>query len=347
MYMTKADNTKGENRQAPPTLLSDQGYSPKESTHDDADSSAEDLLIGTSLSAAGSSSIMVRLPARAFAVDEDESEDESAYFTSEETSVPPQELLQAYKGRNFEHSHGITVSQASSVPSASNLGQGRSVNPHTSNGDLVSHQIDETSYRNGIPIRSTSRNSSVITQPTNVPIPWDEILHSDIPRDIYETSDTGGIRCLTCARWFENFRNFKRHYQQSRRHQEPISSTEHSTSGKDTQNGPPPLIRVPSEDAISSRNTRSSLYETMSTNSRTPGSSVRRQQTKFPCKPCRQVFADITALHSHKSAAVHAHPYYCRSCCIEYVNFEALQTVSFSIRFMRRICATSKASQLR
>lgn len=318
MHTPRTKDPKGKSKQVPtpaPTLLSDRGYSPVGAYTDEADSSTEDLLIGPYLNADSPSPIAVHLPTRHIAAVDYESEDESAYFTPEETSVPPEQAVKE-RGEHFSDCSHRMVQSRVSTPSIPVPEKGWNNPPQATDRQWESHELDA--------IRTTSPTG----QSSTVSIPWEEILISDIPRDIYETSDTGGIRCLTCAKWFGSFSSFKRHYEESRIHQEQSTSNYQPETGKNSVNGPPPLIRVPSEDFVPSIGSLTSDFDARSHISHSTSRSTNRQQNRYSCKPCGQVFGDVTAFHNHMSAAVNAHPYYCRGCLIEHPDSEALQAVS-------------------
>lgn len=310
-----AKKRKGWKRRTPVTLLPDLGHASSEDVEEqhEADSSTEDLLIPTQVQTASGTSVCSKHTAQ----DIDNSENESAYFTSEETSVPPpgpskesDQVPLAKFGRltlSENTSHGAQPPAASTIPQSARI---------------VLPALESA------PSRSSSRASS--SRHSRVSLPWDDILNSDIPRDIYETSDNGGIRCLICAKWLNNFRDFKRHYEMSQMHLQHRSNSSSLSLRDENQGGPPPLVRVASPGIPTARQNMQARFDGISTASHHSNHLIPRQQRNYPCTPCNLVYTNITALQRHKSASVREHPYYCRTCSVEHENFEALQNVSNS-----------------
>lgn len=314
--MSKSKKHKKRGLHVPNFVVSDQGHPPDSLEADSSPKDPHGTPRGTIVDESSDAALHVDEAVSESA----ESEDESAYFTSEDTSVPPAgdaceigDSAGPYKPASSRLDQGIRDDAASCLSSVS----------------VASCRDDGMPPLEAVqPPRSESRASS--STHSRASLPWEAILNSTIPRDIYETSDRGGVRCLTCAKWFTNFSSFERHYNMSQTHLGLAPSAEPSRVPEflpQQEDGPPPLVRVASQETLSVQH-RSQIHTGRSRSDVSRSRQGPSQRSHHVCKPCKQTFRDITALQRHKSASVREHPFYCQICSVEHDNFEILQMVS-------------------
>lgn len=256
-----------------------------------------------------------------------DSEDESAYFTSEEV----EESSSSNRIPQHEAPARFAVSNATVPVPVKSIAE--SVNPVFPRLQEASRSLSTSSTeQQSLPDpQHESRGSASISSAGNTD--WHAILSSSVPRDIYETTDSGAIHCKPCSKRFSSFQSFENHYSSSAEHvPQTRLASDYGSSAREGQDGPPPLVRVQEEIMPQLERSSSPPPETYLSRQ---GRASRGPQPPLPshvCALCNVNYTDLTALQRHKASSTREHPYYCQYCTEEYDNFEQLQTVrSFSL----------------
>lgn len=251
-----------------------------------------------------------------------DSEDESAYFTSEEVeeSTSSNQIPECEPPERFAVSNATVPDPVKSIAD--------SVNPVTPQSQGASRSLsasssDQPSLPN-LQYQSRLSASTLFAEPTD----WDAILSSSIPRDIYEISDSGAIHCIPCSKRFTRFQSFQKHFNTSAEHvlQTRLAS-DRGSSAREGQDGPPPLIRVQEEIMPQLERSSSPSPEPYLPRQGRAGRRFQAPSPSHACALCNVSYTDLTRLQRHKASSPREHPYYCQYCTEEYDNFEQLQTV--------------------
>jgi hypothetical protein len=232
----------------------------------------------------------------------DDSDTESAYFTSDETSVPPPHLPAS------DASNQLDLSTKPHLKTSH--GQ-----YHDSDEQFIAHAVESSFSEPSITTESD-------TSPAQASFPWHEIDACGIPRDMFAVKDDNTVQCRQCKKKFASFKGFNQHF-----HKSPLHSTP-TTAGL-----PPSLVRNNQlineysglNPAIPVFTPRTSVAAATATDEDVfvyPGVSSR-----FDCSTCNLHFTDASALHEHNVTQKRQHPYYCQHCFRDFGGPAVMQQV--------------------
>ncbi|KAK9897213.1 hypothetical protein P389DRAFT_54573 [Cystobasidium minutum MCA 4210] len=250
------------------------------------------------------------------------SEDESAYFTSDEVNMSAEASVRGVHSPNEKVF--TTPDDAPLEPSVT--ATFKSMNISSSPPTLSSDAAVPANVGSDPAPRAESRASSSVHSSTS--FNWHVVLQSSIPRDTFEMSDDGAVHCIPCAKGFVTFREFQTHYATAEEHTGRAPPPVVKSLVSLPPDGPPPLERVADDQTLPPLERGSPPPQSHSNPLQARQLKNRSHHygmSSHTCVPCNLDYTNDTALQRHKASATRKHPYYCQYCAHEYDNFENLQ----------------------